>query len=160
MPRNNMIEPSLPSHARVVVIGAGIAGCSVAYHLTKLGWRDVVVVDQGLLFKTGGSTTHAPGGVFQINASKTMTRFARYTVDEWAELQLDGEPCTNPVGSLEVAWTPERFIDLKRKSGYGLSWGVESHIITAAEAREFVPMLFRTDLGRALRSVRYPNSGD
>ena len=142
-----MIEDSLPSHARVVVIGAGIAGCSVAYHLTKLGWRDIVVVDQGPLFETGGSTSHAPGGVFQINASKTMTGFARYTVDEWAELQLDGEQCTNPVGSLEVAWTPERLTDLKRKSGYGLSWGVESHVITAAEARDLVPTLSERILG-------------
>lgn len=147
MSRINMIESSLPSHARVVVIGAGIAGCSVAYHLTKLGWRDIVVVDQGPLFETGGSTTHAPGGVFQINASKTITGFARYTVDEWAELQLDGEPCTNPVGSLEVAWTPERLTDLKRKSGYGQSWGIESHVITATEAREFVPMLSERILG-------------
>jgi len=75
-----MPETAIPGHARVVVIGAGIAGCSVACHLTKLGWRDIVVVEQGPLFETGGSTTHAPGLVFQINPSKTMTAFARYTV--------------------------------------------------------------------------------
>ena len=142
-----MTESSLPTHARVVVIGAGIAGCSVAYHLAKLGWRDVVVVDQGPLFETGGSTSHAPGGVFQINASKTMTSFARHTVDEWSRLELDGQRVTNPVGSLEVAWTPERFTDLKRKAGYGLSWGVEAHLISTYEARELVPTLSESILG-------------
>ncbi len=142
-----MPEKPLPKHARAVVIGAGIAGCSVAYHLTKLGWRDIVVIDQGPLFKTGGSTSHAPGGVFQINASRTMTNFARYSVREWAGMTIDGEPCTNPVGSMEVAWTPERFNDLKRKAGYGMSWGVEAHLISTSEARELVPMLSDRILG-------------
>ena len=59
-----MPDAMLPRHARAVIVGAGIAGCSVAYHLTQLGWRDVVVVDQGPLFETGGSTSHAPGLVF------------------------------------------------------------------------------------------------
>ena len=78
-----MADIKLPDRARAVIVGAGIAGCSVAYHLTKLGWRDVVVVDQGPLYETGGSTSHAPGLVFQLNASKTMTNFASYTVDLW-----------------------------------------------------------------------------
>ena len=64
---------TMPKRARAVVVGAGIAGCSVAYHLTQLGWRDIVVVDQGPLFETGGSTSHAPGLVFQINPCKTLT---------------------------------------------------------------------------------------
>ena len=55
-----MLGVTMPRHARAVVVGAGIAGCSVAYHLTKLGWRDIVVVEQGPLFETGGSTSHAP----------------------------------------------------------------------------------------------------
>lgn len=142
-----MTDHPLPTHARAVVIGAGIAGCSVAYHLAKLGWRDIVVVDQGPLFETGGSTTHAPGGVFQINASRTMTHFARYTVGLWSQMELDGERCTNPVGSLEVAWTPERLLDLKRKHGFSLSWGVEAHLISMEEARELVPMLSDRILG-------------
>ncbi len=136
-----MADIKLPDKARAVIIGAGIAGCSVAYHLTKLGWRDVVVVDQGPLYETGGSTSHAPGLVFQLNASKTMTNFASYTVDLWRRLELDGESCVNPVGSLEVAWTDERLADLKRKAGYGMSWGVEAHVISAREACDFIPML-------------------
>ena len=131
----------LPKHARAVIIGAGIAGCSVAYHLTKLGWRDIAVVDQGPLFETGGSTSHAPGLVFQINASKTMTEFARHSVDLWTQMELDGEPCTRQVGSMEVAWTPERLTDLKRKHGYGLTWGVECHLLSPDEARARFPLL-------------------
>lgn len=93
-----MPEIAMPKHARAVIIGAGIAGCSVAYHLTKLGWRDIVVVEQGPLFETGGSTSHAPGLVFQLNPSKTMTAFANYTVQLWSEMELDGAPCAKTVG--------------------------------------------------------------
>ena len=68
------------THAHVVIVGAGIAGCSAAYHLAQLGWKDILVVDKGPLFETGGSTSHAPGLIFQTNYSKMMTEFARYTV--------------------------------------------------------------------------------
>ena len=137
----------MPSHARAIVIGAGIAGCSVAYHLTKLGWRDILVVEQGPLFETGGSTSHAPGLVFQVNPSKTMTNFARYSVDLWTTLELEGSPCAKTVGSLEVAWTPERLADLKRKAGYGLSWGVDAHLLSPGEARDLLPLLSERILG-------------
>ena len=142
-----MPERAIPKRARAVIIGAGIVGCSVAYHLTKLGWRDIVVVEQGPLFETGGSTSHAPGLVFQINPSKTMTAFAKYTAQLWSEMKLDGAPCAKTVGSLEVAWTPERLTDLKRKAGYGLSWGVEAHLLSPAEARGLLPMLSDRILG-------------
>ena len=136
-----MADSSFPTKARAVIVGAGIVGCSVAYHLAKLGWRDVVVLDQGPLFETGGSTSHAPGLVFQINPSKTMANFATYTVDLWKRLELDGEPCAKSVGSLEVAWTSERLADLKRRAGLGTSWGVEAHLIGPSEARDLIPML-------------------
>ncbi|MCY4653343.1 MAG: FAD-dependent oxidoreductase, partial [Dehalococcoidia bacterium] len=142
-----MANVSLPEHARAVVIGAGIAGCSVAYHLTKLGWRDIVVLDQGPLFETGGSTSHAPGLVFQVNPSRTMASFARYTVDLWKGMELDGDPCVRPVGSLEVAWTPERLADLKRKAGFAASWGIEAEVISPGEACELIPMLSERILG-------------
>ena len=137
----------LPTHARGVVVGAGIAGCSVAYHLTRLGWRDVVVVDQGPLFETGGSTSHAPGLVFQVNPSKAMSAFAQRTVDLFTSLELDGEPCARSVGSLEVAWTPERLTDLKRRHGYATSWGLEAHLLDPGETRELIPMLSERILG-------------
>ena len=142
-----MSDDMVPKHARVVVVGAGIVGCSVAYHLTKLGWRDVVVLEQGPLFETGGSTSHAPGLVFQINPSKTMTNFASYTVELWSGLELEGLPCAKSVGSMEVAWTPERLEDLKRKVGLAMSWGVDAHLLSAAEARGLFPMLSDRILG-------------
>ena len=155
-----MLGVTMPRRARAVVVGAGIAGCSVAYHLTKLGWRDIVVVEQGPLFETGGSTSHAPGLVFQINPSKTMTSFARYTVELWSRLELDGVPCAYAVGSLEVAWTPERLADLKRKIGHGLSWGVEAHMLSGAEARGLFPLLSEARPGRDLRPFGHSYAGD
>jgi len=79
--------------ASVVIVGAGIVGCGVADHLTRLGWRDVVVLDQGPLFEAGGSTSHAPGLVFQTKPSKTMTNLASYSGKGYSELELDGKPC-------------------------------------------------------------------
>ena len=142
-----MPEIAVQKRARAVIIGAGIAGCSVAYHLTKLGWRDLVVVEQGPLFETGGSTSHAPGLVFQINPSKTMTALAKYTAQLWSGMELGGAPCAKTVGSLEVAWTPERLTDLKRKAGYGLSWGIEARLLSPVEARGLFPMLSDRILG-------------
>jgi len=127
--------------ASVVVIGAGIVGCSAAEHLTGLGWRDVVVLDQGPLFEAGGSTSHAPGLVFQTNPSKTMTELASYGVERYSGLDLDGKPCFYSVGSVEVAATPERWKDLKRKHGIATSWGLESELLSPEECVEKSPLL-------------------
>ena len=67
-----MNQTSFPSSARIVIIGGGIVGCSPAYHLTKLGWRDIVLLDQGPLYHNWGSTSHAPGLIFQHNNSRTV----------------------------------------------------------------------------------------
>src|SRR6185437_2046471 len=88
---------------KVVVIGAGIVGTSLADELTARGYTDVTVLDRGPLFTTGGSTSHAPGLVFQTNPSKTMTAFARYTVEKLLSLSADGESCFNQLGGLELA---------------------------------------------------------
>ena len=129
-------------NARVVIIGAGIAGASVAYHLAQLGWKDIVVLDKGPMFETGGSTSHAPGLVFQVNFSKMMSVFARETVELFNSLNpVEGEPLWFGVGGLEVAWTPERFEDLKRKVGAGRAWGVETYLLGPDETREKVPLI-------------------
>ena len=94
--------------AQTVIIGAGIVGVSAAYHLTELGVTDVLVLDQGPLFETGGSTSHAPGIIFQTNGSRTMCRIAQDSVALYDSLDLDGERCWYGVGGLEVATTPER----------------------------------------------------
>ncbi|HJZ48285.1 MAG TPA: FAD-dependent oxidoreductase, partial [Roseiflexaceae bacterium] len=127
--------------ARLVILGAGIVGCSAAYHLAQLGWRDVVVLDKGDLFENDGSTSHAPGGMFLTNSSRMMTEFAKYSRQLYGQLALDGAPCLFPVGSLEVARTAERWHDLKRKQGWARAYGLESHLIAPAEVRRLVPIL-------------------
>jgi glycine cleavage system T protein len=127
--------------ANLVIIGAGIVGASAAYHLTKLGWRDIVVVDQGPLFKTGGSTSHAPGLVFQTNGSKTMCEFAQYTVQLLNQLHTDDHPAFYPVGGIEVAYTDERWQDLHRRHGWATSYHLESALLTPAEVQEYLPIL-------------------
>src|SRR3954470_13062502 len=126
---------------RVVVIGAGVVGSALADELTARGWTDVTVVDQGQLFATGGSSSHAPGLVFQTNPSKTMTEFAAYTVRKLSGLTLDGRPCFRQVGGLEVATTEARRTDLRRKQGLATSWGVEATLIGPDECAARHPLL-------------------
>ena len=120
---------------RVVIIGAGVVGTNLADELTARGVDRVTVVDQGPLPLTGGSTSHAPGLVFQVSPSKTMTQFATYTVDKFSGLDLDGAWCFKKVGGLEVATTPERLVDLHRRQGWLTSWGVESTTRRAGRVR-------------------------
>ena len=143
-------------YADVVIIGAGIVGCSAAYHLTQKGCRDVVVLEQGPLFQTGGSTSHAPGLVFQLNSSRTVTELARYSVQLYSQLQADGQPGFYSVGSLEVATTPERWEELKRKEGHARSWGLEAHLISPDEVGRMVPLI-RTE--RLHGALHVPSDG-
>jgi len=132
----------MKTNASVVIIGAGIVGCSVAYHLAKLGWKDVVVVEQGPLFATGGSTSHAPGLIFQTNGSKTMTQLAQYTVDLYSQLSTAEGPAYYPVGGVEVAYSEARMQELKRKLGWAKSWGVEGAcLLTVADVKAKVPLI-------------------
>lgn len=146
----------LPDQARVVIIGAGIVGCSAAYHLSRLGWRDVVVIDQGPLFRAGGSTSHAPGLVFQNNVARTTCRFAIDTVETYRHLQVDGEPVYWEVGSLEVASTPERWEELKRKHGHATSWGLATRLVGPDELSRVVPIM-RTD--HLYGAIHVPSDG-
>lgn len=141
---------------RVVIIGAGIVGANVADELVSRGWSDITVVEQGPLDMPGGSTSHAPGLVFQTNPSKMMTLFAEYTVKKLLSLEKDGESCFNQVGGLEIATTPERLEELKRKHGYGSSWGIESHLLTAEECVQKYPQLNK-DL--VLGGLHIPSDG-
>jgi glycine cleavage system aminomethyltransferase T/glycine/D-amino acid oxidase-like deaminating enzyme len=126
---------------RVVIIGAGIIGANLADELTARGWDTITVLDQGPLPLTGGSTSHAPGLVFQTNASKTMTELARYTVEKFKGLDVDGEWCFSQLGGLEVATTEERLADLYRKQGWATSWGIEGTVLDPAECAKLHPLL-------------------
>ncbi len=131
----------MQSNAHLVIVGAGIVGCSAAYHLTRLGWRDIVVIDQGPLFETGGSTSHAPGIVFGTNPSHTMNRFAQYSVKLFGELQWQGEQIWYPVGCLEVAETEARMQEIHRRSNYNTGFGMENSIVSPEEIQEMVPLI-------------------
>ena len=120
----------------VVIIGAGIVGCSLADELTARGWSDVTVLEQGPLPAPGGSTSHAPGLVFQTNPSRTMTRFAARTVEKFAALGA-----FDAVGGLEVATTRARLADLHRKAGLAASWGVRAEVLTPRRCKELWPLL-------------------
>src|SRR6195952_5865466 len=89
----------------IVISGGGLVGASLADELTARGWTDVTVVDGGPLPVSGGSTSHAPGVVFQTNGTKVMSDFARYTVEKFKNLTYQGAPRYLPVGGLEIATT-------------------------------------------------------
>ena len=128
--------------AQTVIIGAGIVGTSAAFHLTELGASDVLVLEQGPLFETGGSTSHAPGIIFQTNGSRTMCRIAQDSVALYDTLDVDGERCWYGVGGLELATTPERMQELKRRQGFARSYGLEgTELLTPAETAERSPLL-------------------
>lgn len=140
-PMNEHPGRSLPPSARVVIVGAGITGASVAHHLAQHGWGDVVCLEQGPLWETGGSTSHAPGLMFQLNPSRTMTRLAQESVALYSSLELDGQPCFHQVGGVEVAVTEERWAELDRRYGRALSYGLEAELLDPAGVAERIPLL-------------------
>ena len=130
------------TQAQTVIVGAGIVGCSAAAHLAAGGESDIVVVDRGPLFRTGGSTSHAPGLVFQNNASRTVSKLAQWTVETYLDVSAEGDPCYFPVTSLEVATTQARWADLHRKLGWAKSWGIGgATLLTPAEAKARLGLL-------------------
>jgi dimethylglycine oxidase len=115
-----------------------------------------VVLEQGELFQPGNSTSHAPENIFQTNFSRTMTKFAQYSIELFSRLQLDDQPCYYPVGGMEVAINDERYEDLKRKLGVAKSWGTEAKLVSAEEACGLVPLLDR----QKIKGAYYvPNDG-
>ncbi|HEX6341304.1 FAD-dependent oxidoreductase [Umezawaea sp.] len=136
---------------RVVIVGAGIVGCALADELTERGWTDVTVLEQGPLFATGGSSSHAPGLVFQTTGNKTMTEFASYTARKYGELG-----CFDAVGGLEVATTPERLTELKRRHGWATSWGVRTSLVSPEECVALHPLL---DATKVLGGFHIPTDG-
>jgi dimethylglycine oxidase len=139
------------SAPRVVVIGAGVVGAAVADELTARGWTEVTVLDRGALPLPGGSSSHAPGLVFQTNPAKVMSDFARTTVEKLSELGV-----FTPVGGLEVAITPERSTDLRRRHGLAQSWGIPSRLVDADECAALHPLLPR---GAVLGGLHTPTDG-
>jgi len=141
-----MSDIALPRHARVVVVGGGIVGCSVAYHLALMGWTDVVLLEQGQL--TSGTTWHAAGLVGQMRANRNMTRMSKYGIELYARLEQETGLATGwrASGSVTVARTPERMKLLRRQMALASSFGVEVHDISPLEVAQRVPLLRTDDL--------------
>ncbi len=128
---------SLPASARAVVIGAGIVGNSLAYHLARLGWRDLVLIDKGPLPNPGGSTGHASNFIFPVDHSKEMTQLTADSVRQYKEWDVFTES-----GGIEVARTEERMQELQRRMSSAKAWGIDGcEIITPARVRELVPYI-------------------
>ncbi len=128
---------TLPGRARAVVIGAGIVGNSVAYHLHQQGWRDLVLIDKGPFPNPGGSTGHASNFIFPVDHSKEMTALTADSVRQYKELGVFTRS-----GGIEVARTEERMQELQRRMSSAASWGIEgASIVTPAEIREMVPFV-------------------
>src|SRR5215475_9369874 len=125
-----------PARASAVIIGAGIVGNSLVHHLALLGWKDLVLVDKGPMPNPGGSTGHASNFIFPIEYSKMMFELTEDSTAQYKELGVFTES-----GGIEVARTPERMIELKRRCSQAKAWGIPAEILTPSEVRKLVPYL-------------------
>lgn len=146
----------LPDHARVVIVGGGIVGCSVAYHLALRGVTDVVLLERKEL--TSGTTWHAAGLVGQLRATHNLTRLAQYTTELFATLEAETGQATGfrRKGSVSVAATHERFEELKRGASMARVFGLPVNVITPAEVQELIPLARVDDL---VGGVHLPGDG-
>ncbi len=128
-------------HARAVIIGGGVGGTSIAYHLAELGWTDIVLVDRAEL--TSGSTFHSAGLVGQLRSSVTLTKMMMYGADLYRRLRDDTgvDPSWHEVGSLRLASSEARFEELQRQVGWARTFGLPLELISAAEARDRFPLM-------------------
>src|SRR5437763_6398010 len=128
-----------PRRASAVIIGAGIVGNSLVHHLALLGWRDLVLVDKGPMPNPGGSTGHASNFIFPIEYSKMMFELTRDSTEQYLELGVFTQS-----GGIEVARTPERMAEFRRRCSAAKAWGIPGQVITPTEVNKLVPYLDET----------------
>jgi 4-methylaminobutanoate oxidase (formaldehyde-forming) len=131
----------MTEHARAVIVGGGVGGTSIAYHLAERGWRDVVLVDRAEL--TSGSTFHSAGLVGQLRSSVSLTRMMMYGVELYRRLREEtgSDPAWHEVGSLRLASTPERLEELRRQAGWAKTFGLPLELMGPDEARRLFPLM-------------------
>ena len=141
------------SHARVVVIGGGVVGCSVLYHLARAGWTDAMLLERSEL--TSGSTWHAAGGCHTINGDPNVAKLQKYTIELYREIEeLSGQATGfHMTGGVMLASTPERFDWLKSMSAKGRYQDIETEVITPEQAHEIMPLLDPAQFVGGLRTV-------
>ncbi|MDT7641812.1 MAG: hypothetical protein QOC83_6100, partial [Pseudonocardiales bacterium] len=127
---------SVPPTARVVVIGAGIVGNSLVYHLARLGWRDIVQIDKGAMPNPGGSTGHASNFIFPVDHSRELTDLTLDSMRQYKEMGVFTES-----GGYEVARTEERMEELRRRMSSARAWGIEAELVSPEHVVEKVPFL-------------------
>src|ERR671913_1013539 len=127
---------TVPSSARVVVIGAGIVGNSLVHHLAKLGWTDIVQIDQGPLPNPGGSTGHASNFIFLTDHSREITDLTLDSVEQYKEMGVFTQS-----GGFEIARTPERMEELRRRMSSAKAWGIEAEMVSPEFVEEKVPFI-------------------
>ncbi len=151
-----MTDPTLPSSARVIIIGGGVIGCSIAYHLTRLGWRDVVLLERHQL--TSGTTWHAAGLLTTLRDTEAQTKLAKYTQDLYRRLEAETGQATGVIncGSIQLAQTPEKALEMRRGLAMAGCFGVEGHEISRAEVKALWPLADVSDLAAAFH---FPNDG-
>ncbi len=137
---------SLPSHARAVIIGGGIIGCSTAYHLARNGWTDTLLLERAKL--TSGSTFHAAGLVGQLRTSANITQLLKYSVELYDRLEDETGQATGwkRNGGLRLACNPERLIEIKRQATTAHSFGLEMHLLSPEEAKALWPAMDTSDV--------------
>jgi glycine cleavage system aminomethyltransferase T/glycine/D-amino acid oxidase-like deaminating enzyme len=140
------MQDTVPDRAQVVIIGGGVIGCSVAYHLTKLGWTEVVLIERKSL--TCGTTWHSAGMIGQLRATFNMTRLAKHTTAVLQELEAETGQATGykQNGALVVTADPERFIELRRSASMGQCFGLQVDVLTPDAAAEKWPLMNADDL--------------
>jgi 4-methylaminobutanoate oxidase (formaldehyde-forming) len=148
--------PELPKHAQAVIIGGGVGGCSIAYHLTLMGWKDVVILERHEL--TSGSTWHSAGLVGQMRSDANLTRMMHYSTDLYRRLKNETghDPAWREVGGLRLASSAERLEEIKRLVGMAGSFGVPMHLITPKEAGDLFPLM---DMEGVVGAAYTPNDG-
>jgi len=153
---------ALPQKARVVIIGGGVIGCSIAYHLTKIGWDDVVLLERKQL--TSGTTWHAAGLVGQLRPSINMTKLAKYTGELYRGLEAETGQATGyrQCGSISMATNAERFEELKRSASMAKVFDLPVHVISPQEIKNLAPIVNVDDVvgGIHIPSDGYANAVD